>query len=1215
MKKIFILFFTFLVLNIFSQNQVTTANSTIQSVYINKKIEDANGNLITSINEKIKYFENKQKQLFRLSQKNKFLKTTTALTPVYLCSNGAFEEFSTVGTNNFLNDFLYTEGEVLNPIQCKNLNQVATIEIPQYDPTNLSIMSTTVPSNYIDDYIGNIDAFDQFALKINYKNSYTTVASVQAKRFKTNNENTLKFNYKAVLQSINTDNHVDEQPYFKARVINNNGVVVSEFCLIANTDNCIFTQAPNLESDAIIMYTPNWQSGILDISSIPNNENFTVEFTATRCGLGAHFGYAYVDDLCFLHSNESLQGSIELDPLYKICPTLPISVCGSFTVPSSGGISATVTSIVLKVRDTSNNVVYTSQTPVTLNLTTNRFCFDLVATNLPNIIDGSYNVSVTINYGIIQTSCIGTNFASATDDDANPGWDIWFLNCTNCPVSVQTASLSLCDTNKDGKEFFNLTNANDLIINPSTGLTFSYFTNLIDATTNSNPITAFTNYESYSTTVFVRITLNATCYKIIPIQLIVKNPHATISGILNVCYGSTVLTASAGTSYLWNYGNTTPSITVSLPGVYSVNVIDSFGCSSTTSVTILANQAAPQPTILVTQPSCTLATGSITITSPATLYSYDGGLTWVTNSTISNLGIGNYNIKITTSTGCISYPVTIAIVPYKSSYPNFVKVDPAFCGDKGTITITTVADFYSFDDGVTWSTNNVASNLSPGTYKIRTKNNAGCVSNYNSVYLFDEFLSPPSYTINNPYCGNLGSITIVTPATQFSFDGGITWQTSNTLSGLTSGSYIIKIKNADGCTSQTVYVYLNNLENTYPEFTIDPAGCGKYNTITITTLGDLYSFDGGLTWSTSNILSNLDGGITYTIQVQKNPNCKTFTQQVNLNNMYGIIPNATDYSTIECDNLNDGSEFIDLANYNTNLISNSNNYTFSYFTSLAGAENQLPTNQITNFTSYLMSNINDIVYVRVMNNTCYKVVQLKIDFINSPVIYMNNIFPLCVDKSVVIEAGLGYSSYLWSTGETTDHITITQPGNYWVTVYENHNNGLICSTIKNFKIFLSNFATITNVDIIDWTDIENVITVIVTGTENVTGDYEYSLDDIHYQDSNTFSNLTTGVYTVFVRDKNGCGVVNQEVFILNYPRFFTPNDDLINDTWNVKFSKYEPEMKVEIYDRHGKLLKILDGTNSWDGIYNGNKVISDDYWFVVHRVNGLTHKGHFTLKR
>jgi gliding motility-associated-like protein len=62
-----------------------------------------------------------------------------------------------------------------------------------------------------------------------------------------------------------------------------------------------------------------------------------------------------------------------------------------------------------------------------------------------------------------------------------------------------------------------------------------------------------------------------------------------------------------------------------------------------------------------------------------------------------------------------------------------------------------------------------------------------------------------------------------------------------------------------------------------------------------------------------------------------------------------------------------------------------------------------------------------------------------------------------------------------------------------------------------------------------------------------------------------------------------------------YPKFFTPNGDGYNDTWEIKFSFYEQNLKVNIFDRYGKLIKTLNNTNSWDGKYNGKgKLITPD---------------------
>lgn len=1144
---------------------------------------------------------------------NRFIPFSRLQSSVFLCNNGGFEEFENTNNTFTLKNYSYGTGSPVNPMQCKDVYVSANQGIIQYNPNTSSLMATTVPSNYYDEYIGNINGFDQYVLKINHKFSSITSGVVQTKRFKTNNETEVKFNFKAVLQSIAGSDHDNEQPYFKAKIIKNN-IVVSEFCLIGDPTNCIFTQFGSSNSESVVLYTQNWQSGILDISSIPNNEDFIIEFTASRCGLSGHFGYAYIDDLCLLHSNENLQGSIELNPLFEICPTFPLSVCGTFTIPNSGGVSANVQSIEIKVLDQNNQIVYTSSTPSQLDMNTKTFCFEINAIDLPNVTNNNYNVQAVINYGTIQSNipCSGTNFASASDSDANTGWDISFLNCLpDCDYKPTTTNLFKCDLNGDGKEFFDLTNCESLIINNPSNYTFSYYANQNDAYNDVNSIPNFQNFESYTSAIFVRVIKDATCYKIIPIQLTVKNPFTTISGILNVCGGSTTLTASQGANYLWSTGEITQSISVTSVGTYSVTVTDNFGCISTNSVTILPNQVAVLPTIEIQQPSCHVAYGTITVTSPASEYSFDGGATWTTSNTLTNLNPGSYQVKIRTIMGCESYNSPITIRSLLLSTPYVTYTNPTFCGDFGSITIQTQATEYSFDDGLTWSTNNVATNLPIGLYTVRIKDTDGCISNPKIISIEGVFLNTLDYNVVEPYCSNLGSITITTPASEYSFDGGNTWQTSNILNNVTADTYILKIKNALGCTSPNYYVYVRSLESIQPAYTIDPAGCNKYASVTITTFGDEYSFDGGLTWSTSNTLGNLNQGNSVIIKVKRG-SCQTLATTVYISSSFLPLPNTQDFATLICDNGNNGNEIVDLRQFNQNIISNPNNYNFTYYNSLIGAQNQTASDQVTTFSNYNLNQIDKTFFVLVRDNFgCYQISNLHLTLIPTPVITLNNLYYLCENFTVTLTENSYFDSYLWSTGETTPSIVVNQPGNYSLTVTEIHGS-VICSTTKSVAVVLSNPATIGPFETSDWTEQDNTITVNVTGL----GNYEYSLNGIEYQDSPLFSNLPNGEYTIFVRDKNGCGVSLDEIYLLMHPRYFTPNDDGYNDYWRIKFSENEPNLKILIFDRQGKFITQF-GPNDlgWDGKRNGEPLPSSDYWFVVKRENGKEHRGHFTLKR
>lgn len=222
----------------------------------------------------------------------------------------------------------------------------------------------------------------------------------------------------------------------------------------------------------------------------------------------------------------------------------------------------------------------------------------------------------------------------------------------------------------------------------------------------------------------------------------------------------------------------------------------------------------------------------------------------------------------------------------------------------------------------------------------------------------------------------------------------------------------------------------------------------------------------------------------------------------------------------------------------------------------------------------------------------------------------------CTDTSFSLNENLTIISALWDFGDgavSTDIEPVHHyagSGTYLVSVTFVTPNGTFTRT-KLITVLVSSAPTIAGIETVDFDD-NNTITVNCTGL----GDYEYSIDGIRYQDSNVFYHLNFGQYTIFVRDKNGCGSTVGSTYLLNYPKFFTPNNDGYNDYWRIKFSYLEPNLKVKIMDRFGNLIKILDSDSvGWDGTLDGQQLLSDDYWFVVTRDNRSDFKGHFALKR
>jgi len=353
----------------------------------------------------------------------------------------------------------------------------------------------------------------------------------------------------------------------------------------------------------------------------------------------------------------------------------------------------------------------------------------------------------------------------------------------------------------------------------------------------------------------------------------------------------------------------------------------------------------------------------------------------------------------------------------------------------------------------------------------------------------------------------------------------------------------------------------------------------------------------------------VDGKTYYATQTVNN--CESINRLAVTVSLISSLP-ATDYAFSICDDLNDGKETVKLEDYNMNLISNTSNYSFNYYKSFSEAENDITSNKITTASNYKLVLGENKIFVRINSNTpCYAITILKITVLPKPIIPIQDIVPICENKSILIDAGLGADKYLWSNGKTTQTVTLNNPGDLSVTVTQNHGT-LSCSSTKSFAVKTSNIAKITAIETKDWTDNDNAITVFVTGS----GDFEYSIDGINYQDSSQFTGIQSGEYTVHVRDKNGCGTTTEEVYLLMYPKFFTPNNDDYNDTWKIKSSDTERSFTIKIFDRFGKLLKELDSnSNGWDGTYIGQPLPSTDYWFVAERKDGKIHKGHFSLKR
>ncbi|AYN00541.1 T9SS type B sorting domain-containing protein [Chryseobacterium sp. 3008163] len=259
--------------------------------------------------------------------------------------------------------------------------------------------------------------------------------------------------------------------------------------------------------------------------------------------------------------------------------------------------------------------------------------------------------------------------------------------------------------------------------------------------------------------------------------------------------------------------------------------------------------------------------------------------------------------------------------------------------------------------------------------------------------------------------------------------------------------------------------------------------------------------------------------------------------------------------------------------------------TKKFYPSETDAINQ--TNEILNPANYIAPN--GVVYVRVMNATgCYTVA--KINLVVIPPVYSTVLVDkvICIEDKTTLDAGPGFTAYEWSTGATTQIISNVGVGTYWVKLTTGD-----CTAIQKVKIYATEQPVISNVEITN-----NSIAVNVTGG---TPAYQYSLDNVNWQDSNVFSGLTRGDYTVYVKDSYDCVPMEIVIVLPNIINVITPNGDGVNDVINYSALSGKGNLILNIFDRYGTKIHQADKSNNytWDGKIGGKNVPTGNYWYSV----------------
>lgn len=378
--------------------------------------------------------------------------------------------------------------------------------------------------------------------------------------------------------------------------------------------------------------------------------------------------------------------------------------------------------------------------------------------------------------------------------------------------------------------------------------------------------------------------------------------------------GTTALTDGAsGTGSLYA-GTTTNTLTISNISAfdnatnYYMTVANSCAAVTSTnaSLTAISPPAVTRPT--VTQPTCALSTGTIVVnaTGSGTLEYSKDGTNWQTSNMFSGLASGNYiiSVRIQGLSGCAvsSNQVVINAAPTAPTLTAPTLTHPTCAVTSGTIVVSASGEGtleYSNDGGLSWQSSNTFSGLAPGSYNIaaRIEDNTTCIVNYtNNPVVIRAVPTLPDVTaptVTLPTCAT-PSGTIVVNATgesalEYSSDGGTTWQSSNSFTGLAPNSYNIYVRLQNSLTCVSSYNRNPVVIDAAPPApavnapTITEPTCSvSTGTIVVNATGGTleYSKDGGTNWQSSNTFSGLTvGNYSIAVRLQNNTTCVTSYSQ------------------------------------------------------------------------------------------------------------------------------------------------------------------------------------------------------------------------------------------------------------------------------------------------------------------------------------------------
>jgi gliding motility-associated-like protein len=772
-------------------------------------------------------------------------------------------------------------------------------------------------------------------------------------------------------------------------------------------------------------------------------------------------------------------------------------------------------------------------------------------------------ITYTPNIGL--TTNVTDMFVYYIEGNGNPAVSQYFKVIINIDVlkAYNSAPLSAC-ADANGNGIFNLTIAN---VTTDVGTTISYFANANLTTPIANP----NAYSGPAGTIHAQVTSAYNCTAVVLVPLETKpqpNLNTTnynsvlcddnLDGIISVDFSAITPqivnnAALFNVKFYLNQADATAGNNNNLPNNWSFN---------TTTTVFVRVEGLPGN-------SCPPAFGQI-------VFSFGAKVNLIANQATTSVCDNDLN-----------QTENINLNDYKNLFTN----DP-------NTTLTFYATLVNAQSGQNPIPANQVIGMAGGVFYIRFQNANNCPE---VATLTIQLKQPKTSTIltNQVVCAN----TNATLDAGTGFDSMV-WSTGATTQTISVGvgNYFVDLS-FNGCVyRQNVTVTsvpapnLNtaNFNGTLCDDDLDGIISVNFTTVTPQIVNNAAQFNvryyltqANATAGNNNTLpNNWTYTATTTVYVRVDGltgNCPPVFGQIIFSFGAKVPLLATQVTQSVCDDNLDNNETITLNNYK-NLFTNDPAVTLSFYTTLANAN--AGTNGIAAVQNIGIAGA--IFYIRFSSpNACPSVGKLTLTLSQPKVSTVLQDKTICSNDKTSLDAGPGFTSYLWSTGATTQTVGNVGVGAYWVDLGFNG-----CVYRQTVNVLAAQAPVIDKIEISGLN-----ATIFVSGG---TPPYEYSLDGFTYQSSNVFVNLTRGLHKVFVLSADRCAPVSKEFLVLNLQNTITPNGDGVNDVLDYSDLRVKKNVSIEIFDRYGKTVFQNKGNNFiWDGKVGGRPLSTGSYWYVL----------------